>query len=128
MRPVGIECEQFTLLVGFEHFVNRLYRAHGNTGAAIDADIRIYIASLAIRMEALDRAMFDAIGKEAEATIVRNDVGHATPDPELDTLHSTERHKPAGGMNSRRSDALNFDEVVRIDTGLPKVGVTRRGR
>jgi hypothetical protein len=128
MRPLGIKYEQLTLLVGFEHFVNRLYRAHGDTGTAIDADIWIYVASLAIRMEALDWAMFDAIGKEAETTMVRNDVGHASPNPELDTLHSTGRHQPAGGMNSRRLDALNFDEVVRIDAGLPKVGVTRRGR
>jgi hypothetical protein len=83
MRPLGIEYEQLTLLVGFEHFVNRLYRAHGDTGTAIDADIRIDIASLAIRMEALDWAMFDAIGEEAQATIVRNDVGHASPNPNL---------------------------------------------
>jgi hypothetical protein len=96
MRPLGIKYEQLTLLVGFEHFVNRLYRAHGDAGTAIDADIRIYIATLAIRMEALDWAMFDAIGKEAEATIVRNDVGHASPNPRYLAFH---RPTPAGRWN-----------------------------
>jgi hypothetical protein len=96
MRSLGIEYEQLTLLVGFEHFVNRLYRARGDTGTAIDADIRIYIASLAIRMKALDWAMFDTIGKKAEATIVRNDVGHASPNPRYLAFH---RPTPAGRWN-----------------------------
>jgi hypothetical protein len=100
MRPPGIQCQQLTLLVGLEDFVNCLDRAHRNAGPAIDANIRIYIAPLAVRVEALDRTMFDTISKEAEAAIVRNDVGHAAPDPELEpSVPSARASQPTGWMH-----------------------------
>jgi polysaccharide pyruvyl transferase WcaK-like protein len=56
--------------------VYRLHRTSRNAGTAIDADIRIDIAALAVGVEALHRAMFDAVRKQAKAAIVRDDVGH----------------------------------------------------
>ena len=76
MRPPGIQCQYLTLLVGLEDFVNCLDRAPRDAGPAIDAGIRIYVAPLVVCMEALDRAMFDAICKKTKPAIVRYDVGH----------------------------------------------------
>src|SRR3984893_19559251 len=45
-----------------------------DAGPAIDAGIRIYVAPLVVCMEALDRAMFDAICKKTKPAIVRYDV------------------------------------------------------
>jgi hypothetical protein len=76
VRSLGIQNEQLPFFVGIEGLMNRPDRTRGNAGPAIDADVGIDVAAFAVRMEALNRTMFDAVGKQAEAAIVRNDVRH----------------------------------------------------
>jgi hypothetical protein len=97
VRSLGVQSEHLPFLFGLEDFVYRLHRTSRNTGAAIDADIRIDVAALAVGVEALHRAMFDAVRIKAEAAIVRNDMGH-------DRLQSR---------------SLNSDVVPPADTGGP---------
>jgi hypothetical protein len=97
---LGIQSEQLPFFVA-EDLMNRLDRAGGNAGSTIDADIRIDVAPLVVGMETLDRAMLHAIGKEAESTVIRNDVGHNCAIPGLmASLSST----------SRLADRLNDTE------------------
>ena len=49
----------------------------GNTGAAINAHLRIDIGALLIGVEALYGAHRDALGKAAELAIVCDDVRHS---------------------------------------------------
>jgi hypothetical protein len=62
--------------VAIENFVNGLDRTYRDTGTTIDADIGINIAPFIIRVEALNGAVFDAIGKQAKTAIVGNDMRH----------------------------------------------------
>lgn len=77
MRALGIESKQRPLVVRIDNFVNRPDGTRGNTRTAVDTDIRIDVVALAVRMEALDRAMLDTVGKEAKAAVVRDDVRHS---------------------------------------------------
>jgi hypothetical protein len=63
---LSVECKQWPLVLRIDDFVNRPDRTRGDTRAAVDAYIRIDVVALAVRMEALHRAMLDTVGKEAE--------------------------------------------------------------
>jgi hypothetical protein len=77
VRALGVKSKQGPLVLRIDDFVNRPDRTRGDTRAAVDADIRIDVVALAVRMEALDRAMLDTVCKEAKAAVVRDDVRHS---------------------------------------------------
>lgn len=81
MRPLGIQMEQLPFLSGIEDLMNRADGASRNARPAINADIGIDVAAFAVRMKTLNRTMFNAVGKQAQAAIVRNDVRHGCVRP-----------------------------------------------
>jgi len=100
MRAFGVDRDPTKLIIRhIDGFVDGMNRTRWDTGAAIDAHVRIDIGALLISVETFDGADRNAIGEAAEMAIVSDDVRHISRDSNSET-------------NGRRTERIDLVRVL----------------